>query len=236
MQTMKLMTELEQKIDYKFKNKNILLNAIHHPSSKIKNNTINQNEFERLEFLGDRIIGCIIAHNLYKIDKSDEGKLSARYHNLVSKEVIFDIANKISLKKYINFHHNRKQTNHQKTILSDACEAIIGAIFLDGGYTKAKQTINLLWKKHMMQKNTINHKSFLQEWTQKNKISSPIYKILSIKGNTNNPEFSISLILDDKKKNLLEKTIGTGNSKKIAEKDAAKKMLEILQKSTEIRL
>ena len=138
-------SNLEKKINQKFKDKKLLVNSLTHKSyDKIKNN-------EKLEFLGDRVLGLVIAKKLLEIYPDEkEGILDKKFASLVNKKSCLEIANKIRLEKYIlTYNPKNKSIKIEDKIIADSCEALIGAIYLDKGYSVAENFILNLWKKKL---------------------------------------------------------------------------------------
>ena len=133
--------EFEKKIDYKFKNKSLIDLAFTHSSYK---NKINK-DYERLEFLGDRVLSLVLSEHLFlKYPSENEGALSKRLSNLVSKQTLLDVANEINIKEMLKINSSEKKSLKLKqntSILSDVCEALIGAIYLDTNLNNAKEFI-----------------------------------------------------------------------------------------------
>lgn len=208
--------DLEKRIGYIFKNKNLLKSAITHPSSdKIKNKGI----FERLEFLGDRVLGVIVANLVFeKFPKESEGDLAKRFTALVCKETCELIAKKIELEI------DSKNKNSKTSITADGVEALIAAIFLDGGYKMVDKFIRKFWPVDFYKKPPVDPKSELQEIIQSFKKSPPIYKIVKQSGTDHEPEFEVAVIIEEK---II--ATGFGSNKKEAEHDAAKKALKIVK-------
>ena len=204
-------------INYEFKSDDLLLMVFKHPSFILDNTN---NNFERLEFLGDRVLGLTIAHFLFKTfyDES-EGDLAQRISELVSKKTLLEISNKLDFKQYMILLNGDKSSKViNDTILSDTLEALIGAIFIDGGFLKAKHFILSNWEQIVLNYKTPprDPKSLLQEWAMANSLGMPIYNNYVKKGPDHSPMFSVRV----KVKNLGSAS-GKGVSKKIAEMDAA---------------
>ena len=212
--------KLEQTLSYKFKNNKLLINAVTHKSyDKINNN-------ERLEFLGDRILGLIISEKLFsETENTNEGLLDKKFSKLVNKLTCAEIAKQILLGDYILLGSTEKASegNKKTSILADTCEAILGAIYLDAGFLKTKEIILKLWHKQftLLEENPIDSKSFLQEWTLKSAKDLPQYKVISKDGPDHNPVFKVEI----KYKKFLS-VIAKGASIKEAEMNAAKKFIE----------
>jgi len=215
--------EFEKKINYTFKNKDFFYLAITHSSFKRKEN------YERLEFLGDRVLSLIISELLFEnYPNENEGALSKRLSDLVSKQKLIEVANEINIKDVIKIDNAEKRNLKLKkniSILSDVCEALIGAIYLDSNLTNAKNFIYKFWKKKI-EKNILppqDSKSFLQEIAQKKNLNLPLYKLIKKDGPSHSPNFKIEVFLKG-----IKKFSASGKTIKIAETNAAKKMIDYM--------
>ena len=214
---------LEKKIKVNFKNKKLLIRSLTHKSvNKEQNN-------EKLEFLGDRVLGLVIAKKLLEIYPDEkEGILDKKFASLVNKKTCLDIAKKIELNKYILILEvkNRKNLIEDK-VLSDCCEALIGSIYLEKGFNIVEKTILFLWSEHI--KNSvvtqIDAKTKLQEFSLKKFKTLPIYKLISNTGPKHRPLFKVGVKLIDTKL-----FISHGKSKKDAEQNAAILCLQNIKK------
>ncbi|MBP8689374.1 ribonuclease III, partial [Patescibacteria group bacterium] len=138
-------SELEKKLKIKFKNKNLLKNALIHRSFLNENPDFGLGSNERLEFLGDAVLELIVTEFLFKHQKEEEGVLTSFRASLVNTEILSNVANKLNLADYLYLSKGEKNditSKSKKSILADACEAIIGAIYLDQGFAKAKKFIS----------------------------------------------------------------------------------------------
>jgi len=220
--------EFEKKINYKFKNKSLIDLAFTHSSFK---NKINKN-YERLEFLGDRVLSLVISEDLFlKYSNEDEGALSKRLSDLVSKQKLLEVANEISIKEMLKIDQFEKKNLKLKkniSILSDVCESLIGAIYLDSNLENAKKFISKYWKKKIS-KNILppqDPKSLLQEVAQKKGLNLPKYILKNKEGPPHNPRFKVEVFLKG-----IRKFSATAKTIKIAEINAAKKMVDYIFKN-----
>ena len=219
----------ENKIGYFFKNKAILISSLLHPSY-IKSKKINQNQlnqsFERLEFLGDRVLGLSIASLIYsKFPNLNEGDLSKKLSYLVQKNFLFKISLELSLIKFFKYSFKKRNEKMNESIFADAVESIIGAIYLDGGYNSSQKFIKKYWGPYLDTKisSILDSKTKLQEFTQKNYKKLPLYKLVSKSGPPHFPNFTVSLKLLN-----LKKITAKGSSIREAEKNAALLALKLL--------
>ena len=205
---------LEKKINYKFKDKKLLIKSLTHKSyDKINNN-------EKIEFLGDRVLGLIIAKKLLEIyPEEKEGILDKKFASLVNKKTCLQIANDMSLEKYIlTFNPKNRKIKVEDKVIADCCEALIGAIYLDKGFTAAENFILTFWSKNIKDSviTQIDPKTKLQEYSLKKYKKLPTYKIISNTGPRHKPLFKVAVKLPDTKF-----YVGQGSSKKNAEQNAA---------------
>ena len=213
---------LEKKIDVKFKNINLLIKSLTHKSFDSKDNN------EKIEFLGDRVLGLVLAKKLLEIYPDDkEGTLDKKFASLVNKKTCLEIAKNINLDKFIlTFNSNNKKIKIEDKILADSCEALIGAIYLDKGFSIVEKVILNLWKKNIKKSEVmqIDAKTKLQELALKNFKKLPIYKLISSTGPRHKPLFKVGVKLPNTKY-----FISSGKSKKDAEQNAAIECLESLK-------
>jgi ribonuclease-3 len=205
---------LEKKINIKFKNTNLLIQSLTHKS----HNSLENNE--KIEFLGDRVLGLVIAKKLLEIYPDEkEGILDKKFASLVNKRTCLEIAKNINLEKYIlTFNPNNKKVKIEDKIISDCCEALIGALYLDKGLNITEKIILDLWKNHIKKSvvTQIDAKTKLQELALKNFKKLPIYKLISNTGPRHKPLFKVGVKLPNTKY-----FIALGKSKKDAEQNAA---------------
>ena len=214
--------DLEIILNYKFKNLDLLKRSLIHKSFDSKNNN------EKLEFLGDRVLGLVIAKKLLEIYPDEkEGILDKKFASLVNKKTCLEIAKKINLEKYIlTFNPNNKKIRIEDKIVSDCCEALIGAIYLDKNLMVVEKVILDLWKNHIKGSvvTQIDAKTTLQELTLKNFKKLPVYKLISNTGPRHKPSFKVGVKLPNTKY-----FFGLGKSIKDAEQNAAIECLKNLK-------
>ena len=205
---------LEKKIKVNFKNKELLVRSLTHKSFDKNNNN------EKIEFLGDRVLGLVIAKKLLEIyPEEKEGILDKKFASLVNKKTCVEIAKKINLEKYILTFDNKKSSiKIEDKVIADACEALIGAVYLDKGFSEVEVLILKLWSKNIKDSviTQIDAKTKLQEFSLKKYKKLPNYKIISNTGPRHKPIFKVGVKLYNSKFYIAE-----GNSKKDAEQNAA---------------
>ena len=210
-----------KKINIKVKNIKLLENALTHKSANKKLNN------EKLEFLGDRVLGLAISTKLYDLYPNEtEGVLDKRFAKLVNRNTCASVAWSTGIKDFIILGDRKKKiTILAEKILSDACEALLGAIYVDKGFTYVNKLILKLWDNEIKKstKTVLDSKTELQEYSLKKYKKLPEYKVVSFKGPKHNPIFKISVCIKNSKLYF-----GTGNSKKQAQQSAAKNLLKFI--------
>ena len=206
--------KLEKKINVKFKNKSLLIRSLTHKSfNKINNN-------EKIEFLGDRVLGLVIAKKLLEIYPNEkEGILDKKFASLVNKKTCLQIGQNIELQNYILvFNPKNRSIKIEDKVISDTCEALIGAIYLDKGFNITEKIILDLWKEKIKESviTQIDAKTKLQEFSLKRFKKLPSYKIISNTGPRHKPLIKVAVKLPNTKFYN-----GEGKSKKEAEQKAA---------------
>jgi ribonuclease III len=205
---------LEKKIKINFKNKDLLIKSLTHKSVDKENNN------EKIEFLGDRVLGLIIAKKLLEIYPDEkEGILDKKFASLVNKKTCLEIAKKLELQKYIlTFKVKNKKDAIEDKVLADSCEALIGSIYLEKGFNVVEKFILDLWSNHIKDSiiTQIDAKTKLQEFSLKIFKKLPIYKLVSNTGPRHKPIFKVAVKLVDSKFYIAQ-----GKSKKDAQQNAA---------------
>ena len=217
----KSLKDLENIIKYNFKDKNLLHQALTHKSSNSEYNN------EKLEFLGDRVLGLIISKKLLeKFPDEKEGIIDKKFANLVNKKTCLNIAKKINIKKYLYLGSSHKNLDRfADKISSDSLEAIVGAIYLDGGLKFSEKFILYFWESFINKSEftLIDSKTKLQEYSLKRFKKLPKYTFFKKTGPQHKPLFKTEVEIEGSKK-----IIGKGFSKKNAQQDASTKLIKIL--------
>ena len=218
------LSELEKKLGYKFSSANLLKLALTH-SSMAKTRSNREMTNQRLEFLGDRVLGLIIAEMIYEnFPYEEEGAMARRHTALVRMETLARVAIKLDFEEYLILATAEKGGGSQKNpaLLADACEAVIAAMFLDGGLIAAETFIRNHWTKLMEEDLTPpkDAKTALQEYAQSLGKNLPCYREISRDGPPHDPIFTIEVLIEDE-----EPVIGRGRSKRHAEQFAASELI-----------
>ena len=218
---MESLTILMNQLGYEFKDKSLLKTSLTHPSFSKKNN------YERLEFLGDRVLGLIISNEIFNIYLDDsEGNLAKKISFLVCKNTLIKIADKLMLENYFIISKNIKKTSFD-SIKANSLEALIAAIYLDSNFSNTYIIVKKLWNNYIQKINLDYHdpKSKLQEWSLKTNNILPVYEVKKKEGPDHNPMFTVNLKLNGK-----IYSIGVGKNKQDAEVMAAEKALKEIDK------
>ena len=213
---------LEKKLNIKFKNRDLLSQSLTHKS--FDSNTNN----EKLEFLGDRVLGLVIAKKLLEIYPNEkEGILDKKFASLVNKNTCLEIAKNIKLENFIQtLNPKNKSIKIEDKIISDCCEALVGAIYLEKGLGVVEKLILDLWQNHIKRSviTQIDAKTKLQELALKNFKKLPTYKVIANTGPRHKPSFKVGVKLPNTKY-----FIASGKSKKDAEQNAATECLKSIK-------
>ncbi len=214
---------LEERIGYRFADRTLLERAMTHISALSGGSRTNS--YQRLEFLGDHVLGLVISDMLYRaFPKANEGELSRRLADLVRKETCADVARAMELGPALRLGSSESHAGGRlrATILADVCEALVGAVFLDGGYPSAEALVERFWKERMLKplRPLRDPKTILQEWAQARGLPTPVYREVQRTGPHHDPQFRIAVELP-----ALAPAEGLGRSKRAAEQAAAAAML-----------
>jgi ribonuclease-3 len=217
-------TTLEATIGYRFKDPDLLNRALTHISALGGGNRAAS--YQRLEFLGDHVLGLVISDMLFRaFPKGDEGELSRRLADLVRRETCADVARAIDLGPALRLGASESNAGGRSrtAILADVCEALVGAVFVDGGYRAAAALVERLWGERTRApvRPLRDPKTQLQEWAQARGLPTPAYREVERTGPHHNPEFRIAVTLPGR-----EPAEGMGRSKRVAEQAAAAAMLQ----------
>ena len=217
----KIINKLEQNLKFKISNFELYLNALTHKSADKINN------YEKLEFLGDRVLGLCISKKLLEVFPDEkEGILDKKLASLVNKNKCYEIGQKLKLDKIIRIGNLRlKKQIIEKKIISDSCEALIGAIYLEKGFDFVEKFILKYWNEEINDKTItiVDAKTKLQEYSLKKFKLLPIYKFISDTGPKHKPNFKVAVKIKDTV--FVE---AEGSSKKLAQQAAATKLLKTL--------
>lgn len=216
---------LEKRLGYSFSDPKLLERALTHRSFAADHN-------ERLEFLGDSVLNLAVADLLFeRLSRQAEGDLSRIRANLVKQDTLFDLSAGLGVPKALRLGEGEVRSGGHKrpSILADALEALIGAVYLDGGYSAASALVRRLYQgvdvNPTMSASGKDAKTALQEWLQGRKMKLPVYKVVATRGEAHRQSFDVTCEVTEKNHQVQ----GTGTSRRAAEQDAAAAMLQYLQ-------
>ncbi|WP_120495443.1 ribonuclease III [Kiloniella sp. EL199] len=217
-------------LEHKFDRPQLVKQALTHPSACGRNQIVSDS-YERLEFLGDRVLGLVIADMLLQtFPKESEGSLAKRFTALVRREALAIVAQKLGFDKLIVLAKGEEESGERENpaLQADVCEALIGALYLDAGYEAVQRFIQKNWKPLLNQDLSPpqDAKSTLQEWAQGRGLPLPTYKEVSRSGPPHAPLFDIQVFVKG-----LDPVIKQGNSKRKGEQEAAKELLRFISES-----
>jgi len=212
--------EIAKRIGYSFKDRALLRHALTHASSQRKHD-----HYERLEFLGDRVLGLVVAEYLFKTyPKHREGLMSARHSQLVRGDICAEAGKALALSDFIVIGQGGRNRglSVNATIMGDVVEALIAAIYLDGGLETARHFILSNWHPFLTSRNTVEKdaKTFLQEWALGRSLPIPAYSVVSREGPEHAPIFVVAVQVAGR-----DSIQGKGKNKRVAEQDAAVRFL-----------
>ncbi len=216
---------IEAWVEHDFSDESVLIEALTHPSATRRGKNAPRNN-QRLEFLGDRVLGLVVAHLLIaRFPHEEEGPLSRRHAGLVRRETLAEIAGAFGLGDMLTFARSEEAGNGRvnPSILADALEALIGAVYLDGGFEPAERFVRARWEQHVstMDKPPRDAKTALQEWAQGRALNLPTYTLISTSGPAHAPRFEVQVALAD-----FPPMTASASSKRQAEQAAAKALLD----------
>lgn len=215
--------DIETRLGYTFADADLLEHALTHISALSGKDR--EASYQRLEFLGDHVLGLVVSDMLYRtFPKAEEGELSRRLADLVRKETCAEVARAVDLGPAIKLGVSEANAGGRRrvAILADVCEAVVGAVFVDGGYQAAADLIERLWSErmHHLVRPLRDSKTVLQEWAQGHGLPTPAYREIERRGPHHDPEFRVIVELPD-----LQPAEGIGRSKRAAEQAAAAALL-----------
>jgi ribonuclease III len=215
---------IEERIGHKFVDANLLVTAMTHVSA-LKPSRKRGESYQRLEFLGDHVLGLIVSDMLYRsFPNADEGEMSKRLADLVRKESCADVAKSLGLADDIKLGAvgAGAGVRLRKSVLGDICEAVIGAVYLDGGFQAASEFVERNWTERMKKPRQPlrDPKTVLQEWAQGKGLPTPVYREVERTGPHHDPQFRVAVDLPG-----LAPAEGLGGNKRAAEKAAASAMI-----------
>jgi len=220
--------QLTSRLGYRFSRPELLQQALTHPS--LQPGSAGRGPYERLEFLGDRVLGLVVAEMLFhQFPAENEGALARRHAALVRRESLARVAGELALGQALSLSRSEEETGGRGNIgtLADACEAVLGALYADGGLAPAAHLIRRLWTPLMAEMTAPpkDAKTALQEWAQARALGLPVYRTLAVEGPPHNPDFLIGVAIEG-----AAEASGRGPSKRVAEQAAAAHLLEQLEK------
>ena len=218
------MIELARRLQHEFKDPELLNVALTHASALAPTDNVAKS-YQRLEFLGDRVLGLVVAGMLHNhFPNADEGELARRFNHMVKRETCAEIASELRLGDAMRIGQSEAQTGGRKkaALLADICEAVIAAIYLDGGYEEAEKFVRRLWEPRMLSWSgpLRDAKTTLQEWAQSRGLPTPKYEVTNREGPDHAPSFVVGVNVKG-----IAPGEGQGGSKRIAEQAAAEAVL-----------
>jgi ribonuclease-3 len=212
-------TELEAALGHAFARESLIAEALTHASAS----SMKGYSYERLEFLGDRVLGLVMAELLVRRFPSEpEGDLARRHAVLVSRDTLVAVARDLDLARYINVQPNTPPERIPESILADACEAVLGALYLDAGLQVAARLVERLWSRRLDfdLPPPRDAKTELQEWVQARGLPLPLYRTVAAEGPSHDPAFTVEAFVEG-----LAPQRAVARSKRAAEQEAARALL-----------
>ncbi|MDH4229689.1 MAG: ribonuclease III [Nitrospirota bacterium] len=226
---------LQNSLGYRFADAELLRTALVHRSAPNERRELCPESNERLEFLGDAVLDLVVAHTLFeRFPESPEGELTRFKATLVSEAALADIARNLDLGRHLLLGRgeNETQGREKPSILADALEAVLGALFLDGGLAAAEQAVLRIFRREIATVSTRSaprgdFKTALQEWTQAAGLGLPVYRMLGTEGPDHARHYTVAVLLKGE-----ELAQGSAHSKREAERNAARRALAQLVETT----
>ena len=223
-------SSLDDLVRHRFAAPELLQAALTHPSTGGRES---RHRYERLEFLGDRVLGMSIAELLYRrFPGEDEGALSKRLVGLVRREALAEVAESIGLARHIDVAASARADSGRarESMLADACEAVLGALYLDGGLEPARAFVHRHWEAMLdaTPKPPHDAKTSLQEWLQGRGLALPVYTVVGQEGPAHAPVFTVEVLAENGQSATAE-----GANKRVAEQAAAERLLSVLETADE---
>lgn len=217
---------------HRFRDASLLTEALTHPSALKRGRNDDARDYERLEFVGDRVLGLVVASRIHRdYPRANAGDIAKRFNEMVRRETLAEIAVETGVDQMIRMSEGEEQTGGRAkpAILADVCEALIGALYLDGGLEAAESFILSNWKDRIagLKRTPQDAKMAIQEWAHANGMEPPVYTVVSRDGPDHAPMFTISAVID------AAEATASGLSKKDAERQAAAKLLKIVRDSND---
>ena len=213
---------------YSFRDPALLTEALTHPSALKRGRNDSGRDYERLEFVGDRVLGLIIASRLHRdYPKANAGDIAKRFNEMVRRETLAEVATDAGIGSLIRMSEGEEQTGGRAkpAILADVCEALIGALYLDGGLEASESFVLSHWEDRIagLRRTPQDPKMTIQEWAHANGMEPPVYRVLSRDGPDHAPTFTVSAVID------AGEATASGTSKKEAERQAAARLLQMVR-------
>jgi len=218
------LSALELRLGYRFRDPSLAKLALTHRSADSQDSEGQAQSYQRLEFLGDRVLGVVIASRLYQaFPKENEGELSRRLAKLVRRETCAEIAVQWDVGPHVALGLGQARGGGRKNaaILSDVCESLIGAVFVDGGFEAARALIVNAWGERIAADVARDAKTAVQEWAQSRALPAPRYEEVERRGPDHGPHFVMRVVVEG-----FEPELGAASSKRVAEQAAAQAFLD----------
>lgn len=225
------LSALEKRLGHSFERRELLVTALTHSSWANEQKPASPQHYERLEFLGDSVLGLVISDLLYRRGEDEEGILTLEKNTLVSAPLLADHARSLGLGDYLRLGTGEEQSGgrDKPSLLANVMEAVIGAIYIDGGFAAAKKFVKRLFAESMRQfeggtRRILDFKSAVQETLQAAKLPTPDYRVIGEAGPAHQRTFTVALFLFER-----EYAVGAGTTKKSAEQEAAREFLHAIE-------